>query len=109
MPRTLEECSEELHALLTLTTNPQFLAHDRDREDLAVLDSLRAQINVLKAQLNYPEILDRYEESDEPGDDYILGAAFEAYRWLYEDDPNAPSARWTGVLATLEQVGLVPA
>lgn len=107
MSRTRFEIVEELHSLNQLTIQPEILAHDTLRDDLAVVDSLRAQIHVIEHRLTYSEVLHRYEDSDEPGAEYILGAAFDAFRWLHEDD-EAPSARWREVLDDLALVSPDP-
>lgn len=74
-----------------------------DRDDLVVIERIRAQINVVEKQMTYGELLDEYEDSEEQGSEEVLGAAYDAFRWLHEDDVS-PSSRWQEVLEDLPSV-----
>lgn len=103
MSRTRLELTEELHALNALLTQPEILVHDKDRDDLVVIERIRAQINVIEKRMSYNELLDEYEDSEEKGSEDVLGAAYDAFRWLAEDDVS-PSSRWQ---ETLDDLALV--
>ncbi len=63
--------------------------------------AIDAQITVLDERLDNDALHDRFEPSgdsdinaDEGRADNVLDAAMQAYRWMIEDDNDAPSSEW---------------
>lgn len=103
LSRTNAEITAELHALNNLLTNRTIRIIEEERDDLDSIDSIRAQIAVIAQGMSYSTMLAEYD-----GSGYVVGAAYDAYCWLYEGAAS-PSSRWRTTVEVFESTTVAAA